>query len=125
MKKLILLSSFLLVVSMCAFAQTDSDASSASKTSMTPVQGCLSSSQGKYVLTDASGNNYMLTGETASLDSSVGHQVEVMGTEMHVDAHSRTGTEQNPAMSNDTPSMHMFKVKSVKDIATACSTPQH
>jgi hypothetical protein len=125
MKKLILLSSFLLVMAMCAFAQTDSDASSASKTTMIPVQGCLSSVQGKYVLTDASGNNYMLAGQTADLSSSVGHQVQVMGTEMHVESHSKTGTEQNPAMSSDTASMHMFNVKSVKDIASTCSTPQH
>jgi hypothetical protein len=120
MKRLILLSSFLLVVSMCAFAQTDSDASSSSTTNMKPIQGCLSSSQGKYILTDSSGNAYMLAGETAGLDSSVGHQVNLMGTEMHVESHSKTGTADNPSMSNDTASMHMFKVHSFKDSGSTC-----
>jgi hypothetical protein len=122
MKKLILLSFFLMIVSMCAVAQTDSDASSSSTGNMKPVQGCLSSSQGKYVLTDSSGNAYMLSGQTAGLDSSVGHQVQVMGNEMHVESHSKTGTADNPAMSNETASMHMFKVQSFKDSGSSCSS---
>jgi hypothetical protein len=124
MKRLILLSSFLLVVSMFAYAQTDSDASSSSTTNMKPVQGCLSSSQGKYILTDSSGNNYMLSGQTAGLDSSVGHQVNLMGTEMHVESHSATGTDasQDKSMSNDTASMHHFKVHSFKDSGSSCSS---
>ncbi|HVP63947.1 MAG TPA: hypothetical protein VMT82_03565 [candidate division Zixibacteria bacterium] len=124
MKKLILLSSFLLVVCMCAFAQTDSDASSASTTNMKPIQGCLSSSsQGKYILTDSSGNDYMLSGQTAGLDNSVGHQVNLMGTEMHVEAHSATGTDasQDKSMSENTASMHHFKVHSFKDTGSTCS----
>ncbi|HEX8924450.1 MAG TPA: hypothetical protein VF786_01590, partial [Terriglobales bacterium] len=66
-------------------------------------------------------NAYMLSGETAGLDSSVGHEVSVMGNEMHVETHSKTGTAENPSMSNDTASMHMFNVHSFKDVSSTCS----
>lgn len=122
MKMLILLGSFLLFACVFSFAQTDSDASSASTSSMTPVRGCLSSVQGNYILTDSSGNDFVLLGQTANLHSSVGHEVQVMGTEMHVEAQSKTGTAENPSMSHprQTESMRSFNVRSVKDIASTC-----
>jgi hypothetical protein len=124
MKKLILLSSILLFACAFSFAQTDSDASSASTSNMTPVQGCLSSMQGNYVLTDSSGNNFVLLGKTDDLHSSVGHEVQVMGTEMHVEAQSKTGTADNPSMSHprQNESMRSFNVRSFKDVASTCST---
>jgi hypothetical protein len=43
------------------------------------VEGCLSRSGGKYMLTDPSGTEYELTGKTAGLKAHVGHTIEVTG----------------------------------------------
>src|SRR5947209_19835740 len=44
------------------------------------LQGCLASSGGSYTLTDASGTQYQLEGDTSKLSSHVNSEVEVKGT---------------------------------------------
>src|SRR5215467_14133549 len=44
------------------------------------LQGCLASSGGSYTLTDASGTQYQLEGDTSKLSSNVNNEVEVKGT---------------------------------------------
>ncbi|HEX8926275.1 MAG TPA: hypothetical protein VF786_10810 [Terriglobales bacterium] len=131
MRKLALLSFVLLFVSVCAFAQYDSNANSTSKNETKTIQGCLSSSNGEYMLTDSSGNSVWLRGkQTADLQKSVGHQIQVTGSEREVSAHSATGnrTSQNDAMSKNTDPNHSnFLVESVQDTGSTCSsgTSQH
>ncbi|MCU1310159.1 MAG: hypothetical protein JWO20_1284 [Candidatus Angelobacter sp.] len=48
--------------------------------SQVSVQGCLSGSNGSYLLTDKTGNTYQLTGIAADLSSHVGQQVKITGS---------------------------------------------
>lgn len=43
------------------------------------VEGCLSGSANVFVLTDAEGKRYELTGDTAMLNENVGHKVRLFG----------------------------------------------
>ncbi|HVP63946.1 MAG TPA: hypothetical protein VMT82_03560 [candidate division Zixibacteria bacterium] len=126
MRKLLLLCSVLLLISVCAFAQYDSNANSTSKVETKTIQGCLSSSNGQYSLTDSSGNTIWLRGKnTAQLQSSVGHQVQVTGSERQVNAHSATDNRnsQTDAMSKESdPNHNSFLVESVQDTGSACSS---
>ena len=126
MRKLIFLSCVLMFVSVSAFAQYDSSASAASQNEPKTLQGCLSSANGQFALTDNSGKTIWLRGkETASLQSSVGHQIKVTGTERDVTAQSATGnrTSQNDAMSKASDANQgSFLVQSVQDTGTPCSS---
>jgi Protein of unknown function (DUF5818) len=46
----------------------------------TTVQGCLSGSNGNYMLTDKNGMTYELKGDTAKLSEHIGHEIRVTGT---------------------------------------------
>jgi hypothetical protein len=126
MRKLLLLSFVLLFVSVCAFAQYDSSASSTSKNESKTMQGCLTSSNGQFLLTDSSGSTVWLRGkDSAQLQNSVGHQVQVTGTQNEVQAHSATGdrSSQTDAMTKKAdPNQSSFQVQSIQDTGTACSS---
>lgn len=49
-------------------------------TGHTTVEGCLSSSNGSYTLTDKNGTAYQVTGDNAKLSEHVGHEVKITGT---------------------------------------------
>ena len=125
MKRLMVLS-LVACVSVCAFPQTDSGASAPSKNVTKTLQGCLSSSNGEYTLTDSSGNAIWLRGkDTASLQNSVGHQIQVTGIEREVTERSSTGvrTSQNDAIaSRSDPDQNSFLVQSVQDTGSPCSS---
>ncbi len=97
MRKVLLLCTALLCLSLWGIAQTDRAAAQAntsgqtagapapnSTTSGNPamtVDGCLNGSAGDYTLTDkASGTTYKLEGNTAKMAAHVGHEVQVTGT---------------------------------------------
>ncbi|HUO60684.1 MAG TPA: hypothetical protein VMU24_08445 [Candidatus Acidoferrales bacterium] len=77
------------------------------------------------MLTDNSGNSIWLRGkQTANLQSSVGHQVQVTGSLRDVRAHSATGSSssQNDAMSSQSETdQNSFLVQSVQDTGSPCS----
>jgi hypothetical protein len=130
MRRLILFSAVLLFASVSAFAQYDSNASAPSKNEAKTISGCLTSSNGQFMLTESSGNTVWLRGKnTADLQSSVGHQVSVTGSERDVQASSATGerTSQNNAMGkNAAPNEGSFLVQSLQDTGSACpSGSQH
>jgi hypothetical protein len=54
----------------------DQDATSSGNT----IQGCLSGTSGNYMLTDATGVMYQLTGDEAQLSANLNKEVEVTGT---------------------------------------------
>ncbi len=91
-----------------AAGQTDS--------SPTTIQGCLAFTNSHYWLTDSTGKKYHLSGEANRLTHYVGHQVEITGMPS-VRTHDATvqGGESNVR------EVAVFKVKTVKDVASSCS----
>jgi hypothetical protein len=112
----------------------------------TTLQGCLSSSGGNYVLTDASGMQYQLQGETSKLSSNVNKQIQVKGMASSGSASSgsygagasgtsASGTGTASAGTSDTGSSagaggstsagagsaQMFNVSKVKKISDSCN----
>jgi hypothetical protein len=94
MKNALLFGATLLLCTALATAQdtpqsgsstSQTPATSSSDQANTPssgntVQGCLGGSSGNYMLTDASGTMWQLTGDESQLSANVNKQVEVMGT---------------------------------------------
>lgn len=128
MKKLLLLSSILLLSAVWAVAQyggqdnnqnnPSSASSSASSGSMT-VQGCLSGSDGNFTLTDKSGIAYNLTGDTSRLQAHVGHTISVTGMSS---SSSGSASGQTGSMSSPTDSLHpSLMVSSFKHVSPNCS----
>jgi uncharacterized protein YdeI (BOF family) len=81
----------------------------------TTVKGCLSSSNGNYMLTDKSGTMYQLMGDTSKLSEHVGHEIKVTGT--MGSAGSQTG-ESGGGMGQG--SQEALQVSSVKHISKNC-----
>lgn len=83
----------------------------------TTLRGCLSSSGGGYTLTDASGTQYQLTGDTSKLSQHVNNEVEVKGSaEGGSAAGSQTATGTTGGASGQ-----MFNVTKVKKVSSTCS----
>jgi len=117
MKRLLLLSSILLLSAVCAVAQYDPP--SQDDASKTTIQGCLAGSNGNYTLTDKSGTTYQLTGATAKLQAHVGHTISVTGT-----TGPSTGASSAPSGSMSAPAetQPTLNVTSFKHVAPNCSS---
>jgi hypothetical protein len=79
----LLLLSVLLLGTCWAAAQnypSQSGSTHATGSASTTVEGCLSSNNGNYTLTDSHGNNIALTGDTSKLSEHVGHTIKITGT---------------------------------------------
>jgi hypothetical protein len=82
------------------------------------VEGCLSGSDGNYMLTDKNGTTYQLTGDTAKLSDHVGHEIKVTGSaSASAMAPSGSGTDTSDAASKKT-----LQVSSFKHVAKTCSS---
>lgn len=79
------------------------------------VEGCLSESNGSYMLNAKNGMMYQLSGDTATLKEHVGHEVKITGTMTSSDS----GMSNGSAMSNGT---HTIDVTSVKHISKTCQS---
>lgn len=79
------------------------------------VEGCLSESNGSYMLNAKNGMMYQLSGDTATLKEHVGHEVKITGTMTSSDS----GMSNGSAMSNGT---HTIEVTSVKHISKTCQS---
>jgi hypothetical protein len=111
MRQLLVLSLLLLGVSWAAAQNSPSTSpkSSASAGSgAQSVEGCLSGSDGKYMLTDKQGQTYDLTGDTSKLAEHVGHEVKITGTQG-----SATGAASSQGGMT-------LEVSSVKHISKTC-----
>lgn len=128
MRHLLLLSILLLGTSW-AMAQNDpsqtaptqthpSQEMSASSGTNTSVQGCLSGSDGNFMLTDKNGTTYQLTGDTAKLSEHVGHEVKVMGS---TSSASSSGAGTPPGAMGET-SKQSLQVSSIKHISKTCQS---
>ena len=96
-----------------------SDATPTSSGGSMTVQGCLSGSDGNYMLTDKSGTMYQLTGDTAKLGEHVGHEVKITGT--------ASGGTMSPSGSGDAgdtagASKQTLQVSSVKHVSKSCAS---
>ena len=112
MKRMYLVPAILLLSALWLAAQTSNSTSqSPDKNSQTSIQGCLSGSAGSYTVTDQSGKNYKLQGDTSKLSEHVGHEVRITGTE-ESGANSAAGA---------TPAEPNFNVSSVEKVSDSCS----
>ena len=100
----------------------------------TTLRGCLSSSGGGYTLTDASGTQYQLSGDTSKLSQHVNNEVEVKGSTSASSGYGTgsTGTSASTGSSAGSQSAtgsagagsagQMFTVSKVKKISGSCNT---
>jgi Protein of unknown function (DUF5818) len=117
MRQLLILSVLLLGVSWAAAQNSTPSTQKGSTTAAAhshTVEGCLSSSNGKYTLTDLHGKAYELTGDTSKLAEHVGHEVKITGTESSSNA-STSSTATGSEMALD--------VSSVTHISKTCKNP--
>lgn len=84
--------------------------------SHTSVEGCLSSSGGKYMLTDQQGKAFELMGDTSKLAEHIGHEVMITGTESKGSASSAGHTMANESAQST------IEVTSVRDISKTCKS---
>jgi hypothetical protein len=119
MRPLLLVS--VLLLGVCWAAAENMPASKANgKTAtttatQTTVEGCLSSSNGKYMLTDSQGKMYDLTGDSSTLAEHIGHEVKITGTK----STSGDTAASSGAMSNHS-NAETLEVSSVKHISKTC-----
>jgi len=118
MRQLVLLSVLLLGATWAAAQNSPAMGQTGSRqatTSHTTVEGCLSSSDGKYTLTDKQGNAIQLTGDTAKLADHVGHEVKITGV-----AATESGSPSSTASQSAAP--ESIDVISVKHISKTCKS---
>jgi len=126
MRQIFLLLSVLFLGLSWAVAQNTSSQSSAASTSSgqtthaasgneKSVEGCLSESNGSYMLTAKNGTMYQLSGDAATLKEHIGHEVKITGTM----ASNSSGMSNGSAMGN---SEHTIDVTSVKHISKTCQS---
>lgn len=120
----LLMLSVLLLGSCWAVAQYNSSQTNQTKSSgtgtETTVEGCLSSSNGTYTLTDKNGASYELTGDSAKLSEHVGHEVKITGTEA---SPSASAGSAKGSMGETSSSTHgAIEVSSLKHISKTCKS---
>ena len=108
--------------SQATLGQTSPGQSTSSGTgSETTVQGCLSSSNGNYTLTDSNGKSFQLTGDTAKLSEHIGHEVKITGTASSTST-SPSGGAASGKMGQTDSSRQAIEVSSVKHISKTCKS---
>jgi hypothetical protein len=94
-----------------------SDAGAGSQTSgPVMIQGCLQSSEGRYLLSDKLGKTHEVTGEANKLRRLVGHEVQLTGSPA-----TRTSDMTMQGSASSAAEIRVFAVKSVKDLAKTCT----
>jgi hypothetical protein len=78
------------------------------------VTGCLSESNGKYMLTEHNGTSYELMGESSKLAEHVGHEIRVTGSEA-----AGSGTASSTMGQNASPTL---EVSSFRHISKTCKS---
>ena len=130
MRHLLLFSVLLLGATWAAAQNYPSQTSSTSSSQTTPtsagaettVQGCLSGSDGNYMLTDKQGNTFQLTGDTAKLSEHVGHEVKVTGTASSASESPSSGKAGEEKEGEASGSSRQLEVASVKHISKTCQS---
>jgi hypothetical protein len=95
--------------------QSDSSATSQGNAgSKQTVEGCLSSSNGNYMLTAKDGTMYQLMGDNSKLSEHVGHEIKVTGMVSSSATGGNAGTMANNA------GQQSIQVSSMKHISKTC-----
>jgi hypothetical protein len=107
-----------------ATGQRSSDSTEPSSANATTAQGCLSqSSDGNFILADASGKQFQLHGDTSQLASYIGNEVRVDGTSMTGNATGASSmsssTSSDPASASS--SAAQFRVTEIHKLSDACA----
>jgi hypothetical protein len=124
MRKLLTITSVLLLTIAFAMAKGSNTSNSQMSPEASPIartmtiQGCLSSANSGYALTDSQGNVWTLEGSTGQLKNDVGHTVALTGR--GGDAAFLTGNGEK-YIDVDMASIADLHVASVKQISTGCS----
>jgi hypothetical protein len=133
MKKILVLLPLGLLWAAFAFAQnapatqdaptTDQATPSANTSSgSTSVQGCLSESDGNYMLTqDGNGTTYKLAGDESQLKKHVGHEVAITGQSTSTTGSAAAGSDQPQAQSSSSDGT-VLQVTDVKMISKQCTS---
>lgn len=104
--------------------ETPAGQSSANATATT-IEGCLSGSNGNFMLNAQDGTTYQLSGDTAKLADHVGHDIQVTGTvtPSNTTSTSGTGSQTGAAGSASANSQQpTIDVTSFKHISSSCKT---
>jgi len=127
-QKFLLLSVLILGMSWAVAQNTSSETGAASTSSgqtthastgnEKTVEGCLSESNGTYMLNAKNGMMYHLSGDTSKLSEHVGHEVKITGA-MNSSSSSGSGMSNGSAMSGES---HTIDVTSVKHISKTCQS---
>jgi hypothetical protein len=96
--------------------------SSSSSGSSQTVQGCLSGSDGNFMLTDQSGATYRLTGDTSKLSEHVGHEVKITGSTSAGSAASGSSPSSSAGSTSGASGSQELQVSSVKHVAKSCTS---
>ncbi len=119
--------SFSLVFVMCAAMvaaqpggqSPQADQSSAGKSSLATIQGCLQRSQGNYILVDED-NTFRRLSNNGKLKGLLGHEVRLTGKPA-----IRTIDTTQPGTASTAVEQRYFEVKSVEDVSPNCqANPQ-
>lgn len=128
-KMLVLLSLGVLGASLALAQETSPTGQSATPTTDPPasastVQGCLSGSDGSYMLTqDGTGTTYKLVGDEPQLIKHVGHEVAITGELTGSSGSAGSAPDQGQAgSSSGTASGTAIQVSAVKMISRKCSS---
>ncbi len=123
MRRILLLSSILLLSALWASALVDNGSDSDNPLvypdpNRVIVQGCLSGEVGELALTDRTGESYQLTGNTENMYRNVGHTVMVT-------AEKPSGSPEPGSMAanadTDTDTPPSLSVISFQDVSPSCS----
>jgi hypothetical protein len=124
MKNFIPMLVLMLAVSLSALAQSTPDAGQSSPTAgqtsdkTTSITGCISESNGKYMITDKSHPGGLQLVSSDDLKPHVGHKVRVSGT-----MDNAGSTQASGSQAGDMSSM-VLKVSDMKMISEHCDTPK-
>lgn len=114
MKKLFLMTSVLVLATFWALAQSGAYQQQPEQSQAATgksIEGCLSGAADTFVLTDANGKTYELTGDTSGLKENVGHKVRLQGN---------VGSSGGGEKINAGGPQATFGVKKVQSLSNTC-----
>ncbi len=128
MKRLLLLAGLVLLGTSLAMAQSmpqqQSDQTGSASAASGTIKGCLSGSNGSYMLTqDETGASFRLVGKDDKLKSHVGHEVMVTGQVMSASSAGTTAEAQGDtaaAASSSGAGGNAMQVSDVKMVSKHC-----
>ena len=115
----------ILLLFMCAICMQAEPASPASdkdhqSETLATMQGCLHIDSSQYILTEANGTSHLLSGAAKQLGRLVRHEVELWG---------KPGIRSSDATTvgggSSVTEYVVFEVKTVKELAPQCKSPDH